>query len=402
MTSGPPADLTPQLSSPNWSMTTKVIVVVFFILAGLWLIGRFQTLIAMLVIAAILGYLLEPIINFIGKRTGLRRGIVIAIVYITLAVLIVGGFFALGFASYQQVANLITLTPDLIQNIGVYFSSIVTRTEPLRLGPFEVDPSIIPWDQLTQQLLNLIEPILSQSTNIVSRFATSTLRTVFNILFIFIISIYLAVDIPNLSGYVKSFAQQPGYRDDAERLIPELSRVWKAYLRGQIILGIIIFLVVWVGLSILGVQNSLALGLLAGLLEFVPTIGPVFSTIVALLVAFFQPSNYLGLESWQYALLVLGLMIAIQQLENNLLVPRIVGGALDLHPVLVIVGVFMGAALAGILGAILAAPLVASLKVLGQYTWRKLFDLPPFPEELPPDDPPPAVTADLAPIDAAK
>lgn len=371
-----------------------MIIVVFFILAGIWLIGRFQTLIGMLVIAAILGYLLEPIINFIGQRTNLRRGIVIAIVYISLAILLIGGFFALGLASFQQIANLIALTPGLIENIGIYFGSIVTRTEPLEFGPFVVDPTIIPWDRITQQLLSLLEPVLSQSTNVVSRFATSTVRTVFNVIFIFIISLYLAMDLPNLSGYVKSFAQQPGYRDDAERLLPELSRVWKAYLRGQIILGIVIFLVVWIGLTILGVQNSLALGLLAGLLEFVPTIGPVFSAIVAILVAFFQPSNYLGLESWQYALLVLGLMIVIQQLENNLLVPRIVGGALDLHPILVIVGVFMGAALAGILGAILAAPIVASLKVLGQYIWRKLFDLPPFPDTAPPDDPPPAMTAD--------
>ena len=84
-------------------------------------------------------------------------------------------------------------------------------------------------------------------------------------------------------------------------------------------------------------------------------------------------------------------MIVIQQVENNFLVPRIVGGALDLHPIFVIVGVFMGATLAGILGAILAAPIVASLKVLGNYTWRKLFDLPPFPEIDPPEEPPPAI-----------
>jgi len=83
------------------------------------------------------------------------------------------------------------------------------------------------------------------------------------------------------------------------------------------------------------------------------------------------------------------LMVVIQQLENHLLVPRIVGWALDLHPIIVIVGLFVGASLAGILGAILAAPVVASLKLFGTYAWRKLFDLPPFPDEEPIDDPPP-------------
>lgn len=373
--------------SPLWSNTTKVIVVVTALIFLFLLIGRFQSLIGMLVIAAILGYLLDPLISFIDQRTTLKRGIIIGAVYITLAVALLAGFFALGLASYQQIANLTGALPGLIEDMGELFSSFVTRTEPLSLGPITINPTVIPWERITDQLLGMLDPILSRSTAIVGRFATSTVRTVFNVVFVFMLSVYLATDLPNMGNHIKSLARLPGYSQDAERLMPELSRVWRAYLRGQIILGLVIFIVVWLGLTILGVQNSLALGLLAGLLEFVPTIGPVVSAAVAILVALFQPTNYLGLDPWQYALLVLGLMIVIQQVENNLLVPRIVGGALDLHPVLVIVGVFMGASLAGILGAILAAPLVASLKVLGLYAWRKLFDLPPFLEESPPEEP---------------
>ena len=386
------AQLTPSNSSPPWNRTTKVIVVVFGLLLLLWLIARFRTLIGMLVIAAILGYLLEPVINFIDQRTTLRRGLIIALVYITLAAIVLGGFFALGVASYQQIGSLIELLPGLIEDVGDTVSQLVNRTEPLQFGPITIDPILVPWDRITDQLLGLLDPVFSQSTSFVSRFATSTAQTVFNVIFIFIISVYIAIDLPNFGDYVKSVAQQPGYREDAEQLLPELSRIWRAYLRGQIILGLVIFVVVWLGLTILGVENSLALGLLAGLLEFVPTVGPIVSTIVAVLVAVFQPSNYWGLEAWQYALVVLGLMIIIQQVENNFLVPRIVGGALDLHPILVIVGVFMGASLAGVLGAILAAPIVPSLKLLTQYAWRKLFDLQPFPEEEPPEGiPPPAL-----------
>lgn len=366
-----------------------MIVVVFALLLIVLLIARFQSLIGMLVIAAILAYLLEPIINFFDARTTIRRGILILIVYVILATAVIAGFFALGIASYQQVANLILLMPELIQNASEVISTFINGSEPLGLGPFQINPNIIPWDRITDQILNLADPVLSQSTTIVSRFAASTVRTVFNVVFIFILSIYLATDLPSLGERVKNFAQQPGYSDDVERLIPELRRVWRSYLRGQIILGLVIFAVVWIGLTLLGVQNSLALGLMAGLLEFVPTIGPVISTIVAMMVALFQPDNYLGVASWQFALIVLGLMIIIQQIENNFLVPRIVGGALDLHPLIVIVSVFMGASLAGILGAILAAPVVASLKLIGQYTWRKMFDLPPFPEEEPPEEPPP-------------
>lgn len=382
----------PTGNSPNWSKTTKVIVVVFTLIIAALLIMRFQSLIAMLVIAAILAYLLDPLITFIDRRTTLRRGIIIGIIYIILALAVLGGFFALGVASFQQAANLIQILPGLIQNLTQIISEFVNRTEPLTIGPFEFTPTFVPWQLITEQLLGLLEPLFSQSTTLVSRLATSTARTVFNVVFIFILSLYLAKDLPSLGGYVKSFAQQPGYRQDVERLMPELRRVWRAYLRGQIILALVIFIVVWLGLTILGVQNSLALGLLAGLLEFVPTVGPVVSAAVAILVAVFQPGNYMGLDAWQYALIILGLMVIIQQVENNFLVPRIVGGALDLHPILVIVAVFMGAALAGILGAILAAPIAASIKVLSQYVWRKMFDLPPFPPEPPLQEPSLAVT----------
>ncbi len=376
-------------NSPPWSRTTKTIVVVSALLLLALLVMRFRTLLAMLVVAAILAYLIDPLIVFIDKRTSIRRGIVIAIVYIILAAALIGGFFALGVASYQQAANLIEELPALIENAAASIAVLVNRTEPIAFGPLSLDPSVVAWDRLPEQLLGLVEPLLSQSGSVVSRFATSTVRTVFNLFFIFVLSIYLATDLPRFGGYVKSFAQQPGYREDAERLMPQLRHVWSAYLRGQIILSLVIFLTVWIGLTLLGVQNSLALGLLAGLLEFLPNLGPVISAGVTVLVAFFQPGNYLGLDSWQYALVVLALMIIIQQLENHLLVPRIVGGALDLHPIIVIVGLFMGASLAGILGAILAAPLIASLKLFGTYAWRKLFDLPPFPDEEPIDDPPP-------------
>jgi hypothetical protein len=89
------------------------------------------------------------------------------------------------------------------------------------------------------------------------------------------------------------------------------------------------------------------------------------------------------LTGFQFALVVLGVMMLVQQVENNILVPRIVGETLDLNPLLVFIGAIMGSSLGGILGAILAAPILATLKLLGSYIWRKFFDLPPFPKPEP-------------------
>lgn len=372
--------------SPPWNLTTKIIVAVVALVLVTLLAWRFTSLIGQLVAAAIIAYILNPIIHFLQKHTRLNRGWILILVYLLLAAGVIWALAALGVAAFQQVSTLIELVPELISDVANFVQTLTSRTDPIIIGTIRIDPSLIPWETIANQLVGLIEPILGQSGQIITQLATTTVRWVGILFFVFMLSIYVAHEIPRLGSYVADFAQQPGYRQDAERLMREFGRIWSAYLRGQVILGLVIFWVVWLGLALLGVQNALALGLLAGLLEFIPTLGPFISAVVAIIVAFFQPVNFLGLPPWQFALVVLALMILIQQLENNLLVPRIVGEALDLHPLVVIIGVFMGGSLAGILGAVLAAPVVATLKLIGTYAWRKIFDLHPFP--LPEQDAP--------------
>jgi predicted PurR-regulated permease PerM len=366
--------------SPQWSRSTKVIVTVTALMLVAWLTYRFQSLISQLIIAAILAYLLNPVIIQLDKRTMFKRSTGILIVYLLLALAVIGGFIALGFAAFEQISSLIEQVPMFIQDITAAIEELTARTDLFKFGPFTLDPSIINIELIQQQLIGLVEPVVSQGGQVVTDVATATLTTLGNLFFIFVISIYLEIEIPQLGGRVASMAQLPGYRRDAERLLREFGRIWSAYLRGQVILGLVIFLVVWLGLAILGVQNSLALGLLSGLLEFIPVLGPIIGAGVAIIVALFQPDTLAQMANWQYAGVVLIFMLLVQQLENNFLVPRIVGESLDLHPLIVIVGVFMGSSLAGILGAILAAPVVASLKLISGYAWRKMFDQPPFPK----------------------
>ena len=383
----------PPRESPPWGRTTKIMVAIIALLLAVWVASRFETLIAQLVVAAIVAYILNPIIVFLDEQTGMSRGVGILIVYLLLLAAVLGAFVAVGVAAFEQVSTLITQVPDLIDNVTDRIAALTSRTEPIFIGPFEIAPTTVNWEAITNQLLGLIEPAINQSGQFVRSLATTTVRWLGYLLFVFVLSIYFANEIPQLGNYVVRIANQPGYRTDAERLMREFGRIWSAYLRGQVILGLVIFLVVWIGLSALGVQNALALGLLSGLLEFIPVIGPVIGAGAAIIVAFFQPQNYLGLPAWQFALAVLVFMIIVQQLENNVLVPRIVGEALDLHPLVVMVGVFMGGSLAGILGAIMAAPVIATLKLLSVYAWRKMFDLPPFPApEVEPRPPSPTWT----------
>ena len=381
--------------SPTWNAPTKIIIVLVALILFALIAYRFQTLIGLLAVAAMMAYLMHPIISLIDKRTPIKRSTVVLVAYLILLILLMGAMAALGVAAYNQIVALIEAIPNLITSLADQIEILSEQT--LTLGSFSYDMAdlLAGYDinSITDQLLGLVQPAITRGSSLLGSVASATLAILGNFFFIFVISIYIANDIPRLGGIIGDFAQQPGYRRDAERITREFGRIWNAYLRGQVILGLVIGIVVGISLAILGVENALALGILSGLLEFVPVIGPVIGAGAAMLVAFFQPVNYMGLAPWQFSLVVLLVMFLIQQLENNILVPRIVGDALELHPLIVMVAVFMGANLAGIVGAILAAPLFASAKLLGVYTWRKLFDLPPF--AAPERDPPQALVSSM-------
>lgn len=372
-------------SSPPWSVATKSIIAVAALALAVVVIWRFQSLLTPLVLATMLAYLLNPPISWLADRFQGRRGLATLLIYLLLLVLFLGASAAIGFVAVEQISRLVALldsAPALITRLQERLDTLTAQT--ITFGPIQVAlSSIINWnvlETLAQQATSLIRPVFSTSGTFITGLFGATVNTVSNLALIFIISLYLAKDSRHIGNRLVELAGQSGYRADTERLLRDFTRIWNAYLRGQVILGLVIFLVVWLSLAILGVSNALGLGILAGVLEFLPIIGPLVSAGAAILVAIFQDSNWLELSPLYYALTVALVMILIQQLENNLLVPRIVGGALDLHELLVMISVIMGASLAGILGAVLAAPVVASIKLLGSYGWRKLLDLPPFPE----------------------
>lgn len=376
--------------SPPWSLSVKVIVTVTTLLLVVLMIWRFQSLIPTLVMACILAYLLNPLVNFAMLRLNVKRVTAVAIVYCLLLLIAIGGGVALGFVAVEQASNLTTnflpaSLEDAAQLVQEQVSVIGARK--FTIGPYSFSLATLPnglnLQAFTQQIVNLLRPIFSQSGSWVAQLAQATISTVSIIFLVVIISIYLVKDSPKLWEGISNLAQQPGYRQDAERLIADFSRIWDAYLRGQVILGLVIGIIVSLVLTLLGVSNALGLGVLSGVLEFLPIVGPLIGSGAAILVALFQSETIWGLQSYQYALLIAVVMGLIQVLENNILVPRIVGDALDLHPLLVMISVIMGASLAGILGAVLAAPVVASIKLLGSYAWRKMLDLPPFPTPSP-------------------
>ena len=366
--------------SPNWSTSTKFFIAAFtLVLIGL-AVWQFQSLLATLVIAGIIAYILNAPIMWLDRYTPLSRGAAIGLVYPLFAVLVLGLLTAAGVTVYNQTEGLLGLVQQIVLSGPERFNSLLDQSR--QFGPWQLDLNQLNLDleQVLLQLQSTIQPLITQSAEYIGWAATTTVSWIGWALLIYILSIYFAIDLPRFSGLISDAVYQPGYRRDVERLLRETGRIWNGYLRGQTTLALIMVVIFTVTLSLLGVRNALALGILAGILDFIPYLGPAIMIGLSTLAALFQDGNWLGLNSIWFGVLVFTVILIIQQIEGNWLNPRIVGGALKLHPLLVMVGAIMGSTLAGILGVMLAAPCLAMLKLLGTYAWRKMFDLDPFPE----------------------
>jgi predicted PurR-regulated permease PerM len=170
----------------------------------------------------------------------------------------------------------------------------------------------------------------------------------------------------------------PGYSEDIQRIRRALVRIWQAFFRGQVVIVLVMGVLSYLLMSILGVRYPIGLGVLGGLAKFAPIVGPTIAGLIAALVALFQPTNWLGLTPLVHALVVILAFSILDNAVHYLMVPRIFGTTLNLQPVVVLIGLVIGATLAGVLGLLLSAPTIASAILLGRYTYRKLFDLPPW------------------------
>ncbi len=380
--------------SPRWGVMTKFLIsMVLVVLLGAVLV-RFQQMIAPLVLSVILAYLLRPVVATISQRTRLSWRASAALIYILVLILIVTLLTVAGIALANQVQALYETVQAIAADPVGRLEAILS--EPITIGPFTFDPSqpftIGPfgpfllidlrsgdWQPILQQVFDAIQPALSRTGTLVSNLATGTASTLGWVLFILVISYYLLNDLGNIGLSIDRIVPDE-YEYDIKRLLAELGPIWNAFLRGQITLGIVMGLVVGITMWVLGVRYAVVLGLLAGVLEFVPIVGPLIAGGAAVIIALFQTSNWLGLNPLTFAIVVLIASILLQQIENNFLVPRILGGSLNLHPIVILVGALIAANLAGIIGLLLSAPIMATLRLVGQYVYRKMFDLDPWPD----------------------
>jgi len=319
----------PAVLQVSTSGIIKIIAVLFMV----FLVYLIKDVIAILFIALVFASALDPWVDSLQNKR-IPRVLGIIIIY---AVLI--GVISLTIILFvplvaDQVNQLVQRFPDLYQQAA----NGIGRNDPS-------DQSLLTG---IQNMLNTINQSLLKITGSIFAGVVSLFGGVFTLFGILVLTFYMTLE----EHGIKKFMQSVAPERIQPYLILLLNRIQHRlglWLRGQLILCLIIGVMTFIGLSILGVNFAIVLSLIAGLTEFIPIAGPFIGAIPAVLVAFTQ--------SPLKALLVIILYIVIQQLENNLIVPKVMQKVTGLNPVVVIVVMLIGAKLAGIPGVILAIPI---------------------------------------------
>lgn len=329
---------------PHLQFTERILVVVGIVaLTILLLLLLFFTFdVVLLVFAAILlAIFIRSITNVITKRVKISDGWAVLLVSALLIGTLAGAIAALTPSVAEQAQNLRHELPRSAQQISDYVA---------QFG----------WGQaLIAQLPSLSEVVRNINASAllsgVGGFFTQTIGVVGNFLLVCLLAVYLAAE-PNLyaTGVTKLFP--PAKRDRVLQVLFEVSETLRWWLVGKVGSMVFIGILTWIGLSILGIPLALTLGLIAGLLSFIPNFGPIISAVPAILLAFIQ--------SPIQALYVAALYIGVQLIESNLVTPIIERETVELPPALTIIFQLALSVLIGGLGLVLATPILAVVMVL--------------------------------------
>jgi len=314
------------------TISTNTFLKVILIALAVAFVYQVRDVLIIVFVALVLAAAIDPWITAIERR-GVPRGVSIAIIFISLIAFISLVLIALVPLLADQLSQFVNAFPDL-------YAKGFTLVQGVK------DQSILDGLQKGVESLNSAVSQLTQGffTGIVGFFGG-----VFTFISIFVLTFYLTMEEQGMKRLATDLAPAH-YRPYLSKLFHRIEERLGNWLRGQLLLGLIIGVTTYIGLTLLGVKYALVLALIAGITELLPAIGPFIGAIPAIIVALSQ-EPILGV--W-----VAALYLVIQQLENHLIVPKVMSKATGLKPIIVIISLLLGAKLAGMIGIILAVPTV--------------------------------------------
>ena len=362
-------------SSPQWGTSAKLIVSLgILVILGL-LVWQFQSFIGPILFAFLLSYLLHPLCGLFSKRLHLSWRAATTILYLFIFLAIVGLLTWGGFSLVSPLQSLLTFLQGMLEDVPGFFNDLTSN--PIVIGNMTLDLSRFNNPDLWAQVQSAISPALAKLGTLLGQIASGAASIVTMTIFMLIISYFITVESTGVRSELITL-QIPRYQEDISRFSRHTSRIWNSYFRGQLSIFVLTVIFYTILLSLLGVNYAFGLALLAGFARFVPYVGPTVTWITYGLVCIFQGSTIFGLTPLPYALIVIGCALITDVIMDNFVSPRIMAEAVGIHPALILVSVLIGAKLLGVVGVLIAAPAVATLKLLLNYIFRKLTDQDPW------------------------
>ncbi len=340
----------------------QVLLIVGLVALGLWVLYRLQSLVLLLTLAAVFAYIVAPLVRLVqrpvrlaGRRRQLPRGVAIAVVYLLLGGCVTAGVLLLLPIASQQAHDMIARAPSYAQSMAAWQHGWSREYERLRI-PVTLRHSID--ESMTSMGEAAFESTRATIVALVVAVLPWTILTP-------VLSFFLLKDASALRRLVL-MALPHRVRLRGHQLFEEANATLAAYIRAQLLACLLVGTICGVGFAALGIPYAVLLGVLAGVLEFIPLVGPLLVAVAASIVGALHAPI---LAVW--ALTFLGLL---RLLQDYVVFPRLMRRGVRLHPLAVIVAVLAGAALAGVVGMFLAVPVAAMASVFGRHLigWRRI------------------------------
>jgi predicted PurR-regulated permease PerM len=335
----------------NTTISNGTIWRIIFILALVFLIIVVRDVLALFVIAIVLSSAFDPWVDWLQKLK-IPRGLSISVIFLILLSIVTMVVILLAGPIGKQILDVASSFPQIYEKINLALDSL-HRLEGV--SPLTAQNST--GTSLTQ----LAQSLTQIGSNIIS-FVTSVFGGIISFFMVLVLTFYLTVEENGFKKFIRHIFPSDK-NGEVSYLVDNMQKRLGLWFRGQMILSLIIFVTVYIGLVILDVKYALLLAVLAGLLEIVPILGPWLSAIVAVFFAWADGMNK--------ALYTAILYLVIQQLENNIIVPKVMGRNTGLNPVVVILAILIGGRLAGVIGALLAVPIATVISVYFEYAMAK-------------------------------
>jgi predicted PurR-regulated permease PerM len=321
------------------------------------------------VIAFVLAYILDPAVDWMEDRLGFRRmtSILLLLTLVIIAGIVLEYFLieeAMNFG--QQIQTVLEDPPNVRQWFQRLLPDFMEKYLHLIVGDVQAEAL---YETLQARLIDNLTELASNltgSTNFITMFVSRTMGVLnffINVIVSVFATIYLLRDFDRIVIWVRNEIP-PRFRDRADRITGEIDELFRAFLRGHLIICLVVGFLYGTGYLLVGLQGGFLIGFISGLMNVIPYVGSSLGFLLAFVMALAQ----FGIDPW--VITVILVFVVVQSFEGNILRPSILGSAVGINPVIVIFSLMFFGKLMGFLGLLLAVPFAAVLKVL----FRHLLD----------------------------